>query len=364
MQYHAIRLLDQLRSPEHLKVKPKHVKLQGTKKTLILTPTHALSIIGITLGIVIFFAYAGTTLYIILEETRPVYTYSIVIGASIAVLVFYLISQLPFSMILSIILTTITAVIVNHYIEFINVPIPYITLAGLGCVLTLAMYQYRVYKKKLDIWNRRTQDKKRFGQPSDNLLPIIGKHKDRDDLVRKYQAEENTNTIIRMLEDKGQFYQFYGLPAAYGEDRTIDGVLLAGKNLLILRSIMVHNGTVRLQKGLENPPLNSADNDWAHNVKFLYSRLFPRLRVSVWFIVQPAEKPHEGRGVTITPSSDKDINLIMVPEIHKLESSLFHSSLPVLRTHRSDIISLNSMRIGDHHSLRETQEDSYFTHTF
>lgn len=365
--YDDLIILSRIQSqyPDLPVTKDKHVPITGTRKPLILTPTHALSFAGIVIGIVIGLVYVGIIVYFLLEaqeREQYVIAFSGIAGA----LGIYLISKLSIFVILSIVGILATAAGVNHFQDYYPVPGLTLILVALASALCLAVHQYRIYHRKERIWTRITGDNTAFGRTGNALIAQINKH-DHKDIAYKMQAEENTHHTISRLSNKARFYQFYGLSNPYVEDNYIDTALLAGKNLVLIRSIMVNNDRIELQHGNEkeeSSKLNVADLNWAQNVIEYYSRAFPHLKISVFFIVYPSGKPDkDGKRVTIGESKGK-VRLIMGTQAHEVERVLFSSRLPFFRTRRSDIIKLTSMRKGAYRSASSQRDEAYFSRRF
>lgn len=364
-----MRRLHQIQSqnPDLPPIRHKHIKISGTNKPLILTPTHSLSVIGTTLGCFIFVAYIIAAVYsaydfLLQGSTTPAYIVGI--SATVGLIFIYFASaiRLPFLMV---ILVTITGAIAFIQRELLTtLPFHLVALVFLGVALMFALSAYRMYKIKRGIWDRRIGSNRILGFYEDGIIGMLNKNKTDDDIAYKHKAEENTHEVLVAMAQKGNFYAFTDLPVPYQPDNYVDMALLSGTNLVITRSLLLKNGQHKIENFDDNSLLNVPNKSYAVEVRDYYKKLYPHLKVSFWFIAHPAEKPKEGESMKIESSTDKNIHFITVKDIGKLEKALYRAPFCFLFTKRHDIIQLNQSRQRATFTNLQKSEDRRFLKRF
>lgn len=366
-----MRRLYQLQSqlPDLPSIKSKHINPIGTKKPVILTPTHSLSVIGTTLGAVILVLYIITAIYAVITADELIPAYIVGTASLCGFVLIYLLSKLSFTTQAIILAAGIASNIVNLTYPFVEIELSHYALMYLMLALMFALGLYRIYRIKRGIWDRRIGGTRIHGFYSDGVIGMLNKNKEDKDLIYKHKAEENTHDILISMEGKGQFYAFNDLPTPYNPANYVDVVLISGKNLVIVRSLMLGNGEHEVKAFTSDnndaDSLNLPDKNYAFHVKDHYKQLYPHLTVSFWFIVHPSEKPSGGLKMSIkNPHPYKGIHMITPQDIPLLEKVLYKSSFPILFTRRSDIIRLNSMRQRAVFTTMQKTEDNRFLQKF
>lgn len=311
-------------------------KIQTTKtkpKKNILTPNYVASTIITVISATIFATYFVIMAFLVYYAPTSFDKGLIINVFVVGLVVLYLLSRCPFYLRLGIsFFILLTILIAEHYIQ--EIPIWSVILTCTIILLSFGYGQFNLIREKEKIWHKYIQENNSFSHSiHKGILRIIG-HVPNSVISKKYFAEENTSELLRRIKDNQLFYTFTNRIIPRTDDY-IDNILIAGKNLIMTRSITLPE---EITEERQSYNINAYHEDYAEDLIKEFSQEFPKYNISVYYIVYSENKDYN---ISYTSNNNR-IHFIKPQEISEIHTSLIQGKKALL-TRRDDVLKLATM---------------------
>lgn len=327
-EYMRIMRCQQEHPIEPIRLIPIDAKPKRTKR-LILTPTYIATTIATVVISALFAGYLVVMGFLIYYAPTAFQKGLVLNVFVIGLVVLYLLARMPFYLRLGVIFFGLLTLFILR--QTTELPLWIAILSVTIIVLSLGYGQYHLQRTKEKIWHKYIQQTESFpGSTHKGLIGLMS-YVTPATISKKYYAEENTNTLIRKLQQEQSVYKFSNREIPRTDDY-IDNILLAGKNIVLTRSITLPE-TEPTEKQSHNP--NAYHPVYAEDTINEFSLEFPNRNIHLYYVVYSEDEEYT---IPYTPITE-NVHFIKPQEFSQISNQLMSGS-KLLLTSRDDILRL------------------------